>query len=74
MVINVQEGGVRQYFFYEKLKECSIYLPSISEQKKIADCLSSFDMLIAEEQKKADALKTYRKGLMQQLFPNQYLR
>ena len=74
MVINVQEGGVRQYFFYEKLKECSIYLPSISEQKKIADCLSSFDMLIADEQKKADALKTYRKGLMQQLFPNQYLR
>lgn len=71
MVINVQEGGVRQYFFYEKLKECSIYLPSIPEQKEIADCLSSFDKIIDNEQKKADSLKTYKKGLLQQLFPNQ---
>lgn len=71
MVINVQEGGVRQYFFYEKLKECSINLPSISEQKKIANCLSSFDKVINNEQNKADTLKTYKKGLLQQLFPNQ---
>ena len=69
MVVNVQEGGVRQYFFYEKLKECAILLPSLLEQKKIADCLTSFDEIIASEEKKTDYLKIYKKGLMQQLFP-----
>lgn len=39
------------------------------EQQKIADCLSSLDDLIAAETQKLDALKTHKKGLMQQLFP-----
>lgn len=69
MVVNVQEGGVRQYFFYEKLKECAILLPSLLEQKKIADCLTSFDEIIASEEKKTDYLKICKKGLMQQMFP-----
>lgn len=41
------------------------------EQKKIADCLSSLDDLIAEENQKLDTLKTHKKGLMQQLFPRE---
>ena len=39
------------------------------EQKKIADCLSSLDDLITAENDKLEALKTHKKGLMQQLFP-----
>jgi len=39
------------------------------EQQKIADCLSSLDELIAAQAQKLDALKTHKKGLMQQLFP-----
>ncbi len=70
IVLNVQEGGVRQYFFYEKLKECAIYLPSILEQKKIAECLSSFDDVIASEKNILENLKIYKKGLMQRLFPD----
>ncbi|MBR5174632.1 MAG: restriction endonuclease subunit S [Bacteroidales bacterium] len=69
MVVNVQEGGVRQYFFYEKLKECSIYLPSISEQKKIADCLAVEDDLISAQKRKVEALRSHKQGLMQLLFP-----
>lgn len=42
---------------------------SVDEQKKIADCLSSVDELIAAQARKVDALKTHKKGLMQQLFP-----
>ena len=39
------------------------------EQQKIADCLSSLDELIAAQARKIEALKTHKKGLMQQLFP-----
>ena len=42
--------------------------PSLPEQQKIADCLSSLDELIAAQGRKVDALKTHKKGLMQQLF------
>ena len=69
MVVNVQEGGVRQYFFYEKLKECSIRLPSFSEQKKIADLLTTVDEMISIQEQKVETLKAHKKGLMQQLFP-----
>lgn len=43
--------------------------PSLEEQQKIADCLTSADELITFQTKKLDALKTHKKGLMQQLFP-----
>ncbi len=41
------------------------------EQQKIADCLSSLDELIAAQARKVDALKTHKKGLMQQIFPRE---
>lgn len=44
-------------------------LPSPAEQQKIAECLSSVDALMAAQARKVDALKTHKKGLMQQLFP-----
>jgi type I restriction enzyme S subunit len=46
-------------------------LPSPAEQQKIAECLSSVDELIAAQARKLDALKTHKKGLMQQLFPRE---
>ena len=44
--------------------------PSFAEQRKIADCLSSFDDTIKHYEDKILELDLYRKGLMQQLFPN----
>lgn len=43
--------------------------PSPTEQKKIAECLSSLDALVSAHSEKLDALKSQKKGLMQQLFP-----
>jgi type I restriction enzyme S subunit len=43
--------------------------PSPTEQEKIASCLSALDDQIAAETEKHTALKDYKKGLMQQLFP-----
>lgn len=52
-----------------KLDSIPIPLPKEPEQKRIADCLTSLDDLIAAETLKLDALKTHKRGLMQQLFP-----
>lgn len=43
--------------------------PESGEQQKIANCLASIDKLITAEAQKIDALKTHKKGLVQQLFP-----
>ena len=43
--------------------------PHPAEQQKIADCLTSLDEVIAAQGRKVEALKTYKRGLMQQLFP-----
>lgn len=44
---------------------------SVREQQKIAECLGSVDELMAAQARKVDALKTHKKGLMQQLFPRE---
>lgn len=51
-----------------KRVECAIPKDK-EEQRKIADCLSSLDELIAAQASKLDMLKAHKKGLMQQLFP-----
>lgn len=43
--------------------------PEIDEQIRIADCLTALDTRIAAQAAKIDALKTHKRGLMQQLFP-----
>ncbi len=44
--------------------------PSLKEQQKIADCLTSLDELIKSESQKVETLKEHKKRLMQQLFPS----
>ncbi|MFJ4290162.1 restriction endonuclease subunit S [Cupriavidus sp. NPDC089707] len=47
-----------------------IRFPRLSEQQRIASCLSSLDALITVEAQKLEALKNHKKALMQQLFPS----
>jgi type I restriction enzyme S subunit len=54
-----------------ELGKTAVALPLKPEQQKIAECLSSVDELIAAQARKLDALKTHKKGLMQQLFPRE---
>jgi type I restriction enzyme S subunit len=56
---------------YKQFSELQIPVPAAEEQKTIADCLSSLDELIAAQGRKVEALKTHKKGLMQQLFPRE---
>lgn len=65
----VVEGQNVKNLYYVELQRLLIHRPSIAEQQKIAECLSSVDELMAAQARKVDALKTHKKGLMQQLFP-----
>jgi type I restriction enzyme, S subunit len=53
------------------IKNLRVCFPTPAEQQKIAECLSSVDELMAAQARKVDALKTHKKGLMQQLFPRE---
>jgi type I restriction enzyme S subunit len=53
------------------MSKIQIPVPSIKEQQKIASCLSSLDELIAAHKDKLDALKDHKKGLLQNLFPQE---
>lgn len=55
----------------EILNAFPVVLASLAEQKKIADCLTSLDEVIAAQGRKVDALKAHKRGLMQQLFPRE---
>ena len=58
------------HLYANQLKTLNVQLPEVQEQQKIADCLSSIDELIAAQSQKIEALKSHKKGLMQQLFPS----
>ncbi len=53
------------------MSQIKIPVPKIKEQKKIASCLSSLDGVIAAHSQKLDLLKDHKKGLMQNLFPQE---
>jgi type I restriction enzyme S subunit len=56
---------------YAQFSELLLPIPGQEEQTKIAECLNSLDELIAVQARKVGALKTHKKGLMQQLFPRE---
>lgn len=64
-----KKGGTRTRLYFNTLCSFKSLLPSLDEQQKIADCLTSIDDLITAETQKLAALKTHKKGLIQQLFP-----
>jgi type I restriction enzyme, S subunit len=67
----VSGGGTRAYIGITEQAKLSIVLPKdMNEQQRIADCLTTLDDLIAAQTQKLDAIKTHKKGLMQQLFPS----
>jgi type I restriction enzyme S subunit len=69
--LSQKAGGTRTRLYFSRLCEWTTLLPSLPEQQRIADCLNSLDELIAAEARNLDALKTHKKGLMQQLFPRE---
>ncbi len=53
------------------VKSLVIPFPKKKEQQKIASCLSSLDEVITAHSQKLELLKEHKKGLMQNLFPQE---
>jgi type I restriction enzyme, S subunit len=68
---DVISGSAQPQIVGSAIRRMLVVLPRLEEQKKIADCLSSLDALLAAQGDKLDALKSHKKGLMQQLFPRE---
>lgn len=67
-IARLAQGVSVVHLYGQQLKELTVLIPHIDEQKKIADFLSALDdkiTLVSEELEKA---KTFKKGLLQQMF------
>lgn len=64
----LQEGSVRLYFYYDKLIQCEMKMPSLEEQKKIGKYFDNLDHLITLHQRKCDELKKMKKYMLQNMF------
>lgn len=64
-----QEGGVRLYFFYDKLCACHLNRPLLLEQKAIADYFKSLDSILQSTTKKIESLKQMKSACLVSMFP-----
>jgi type I restriction enzyme S subunit len=69
ILLSFNQGTSIKGFTKNNIASLHLGVPSPAEQQKIAECLSSVDELMAAQARKVEALKTHKKGLMQQLFP-----
>lgn len=67
-ILRFQEGGVRQYLFYENFSKIPFGIPSLQEQQKIASFLSSIDKKIEITSTQLEKTREFKKGLLQQMF------
>ena len=69
-VIFLAQGVTRFNISKNRFLDLKLPLPpTLPEQTHIAACLSSLDDLISAQSEKIDTLKTFKRGLMQGLFP-----
>jgi type I restriction enzyme S subunit len=69
-ILAVSKGSTFQEISLEHLRKIRLRCPGGAEQQRIADCLFSLDAQIAAQTERLAALRTHKKGLMQQLFPS----
>ncbi len=62
-------GGGRAKLNANIMMDMEVVCPSKEEQKKIGTYFSNLDNLIALNQRKCDALKELKKGMLQKMFP-----
>lgn len=68
--VYVKGAGI-PHIYYSDFKNENVPVPTPKEQQKIASCLSYLDEAIAAQTQKFALFKDYKKGLMQNLFPQE---
>lgn len=69
-IAKFQEGGVRQYYYFDKMCMSEISMPeNIEEQQKIGSFFSEIDNFISLNEEKLTELQNLKKSLMQKMFP-----
>ena len=61
-------GGTQKFIGLGMIRDLSILIPSIEEQEKIAFFFSLIDDKISLQGEKVEALRDYKKGMMQKIF------
>ncbi|MFC1616457.1 restriction endonuclease subunit S [Patescibacteria group bacterium] len=67
-IAKMAQGNSVVHLYNSHLRKLKIYVPSLEEQQKIADFLSSIDNLIEAKHTQISKAKNWKKGLLQQLF------
>jgi type I restriction enzyme S subunit len=70
-IAQMAQGIAVVHLYPNQLKTLKIQIPYPKEQQKIASCLSSLDEIIATHSQKLNLLKDHKKGMMQNLFPQE---
>ena len=68
MIEQYQEGGVRLYFFFDKLQKCQIKVPSLQEQQKIASYFYNLDKQISLQTQRLEKLKQIKAACLDKMF------
>lgn len=68
MIEQFQEGGVRLYFFYDKMCKCSLKRPSLAEQQAIASYFTSLDHQISLQAQRLEKLKQIKAACLEKMF------
>lgn len=63
-----KKGGTQQFIALDTIRKLKIVVPTKEEQQKIADCLSSLDNLIQNQQKIVKNWQQRKRGLLQGMF------
>ncbi len=70
-VLSFQVGSGREGLNFQAIRSFKIYSPTLLEQTKIANFLTTVDEKIAQLSQTAQLLTDYKKGVMQQIFSQQ---
>lgn len=67
-IAGLAQGSSVIHLYANQLKLLTLVLPSKPEQTKIANCLSAIDKKIDDVSQQIEKTKTFKKGLLQQMF------
>ena len=70
---HIEQGGTFTAIYSDDIKSFPIILPSLPEQKKIADFLSLIDQRIEKQRQLVENLKKYKRGLLSAIFDNKLI-